>query len=118
MQLEPGHDHSSDLEAFRDTMSDESVVSRVVGGDSASFAILMRRHNQKIYRAVRVVLRSDDDVEDVMQQAYLNAYTHLDQFTYRAQFSTWLTRIAINEALARLRKRKASPAEGDDTGRC
>ncbi len=100
---------------FRDQMTDEDVVSRVVAGDRACFEILMRRHNQRIYRTVRAVLRSEDEVEDVMQQAYLNAYAHLHQFTASAQFSTWLTRIAINEALARRRKRGPAFAEGEDS---
>jgi RNA polymerase sigma-70 factor, ECF subfamily len=74
----------------------------------------MRRHNQRIYRTVRAILRSEEDVEDVMQQAYLNAYAHLHQFAANAQFSTWLTRIAINEALGRRRKHGAAFGEGED----
>jgi RNA polymerase sigma-70 factor, ECF subfamily len=99
---------------FGDQMSDEDIVRLVVAGDASRFEILMRRHNQRIYRAVRAVLRSDDDVEDVMQQAYLNAYSHLHQFTASARFSTWLTRIAVNEALARRRKAGNSFDEGGD----
>jgi RNA polymerase sigma-70 factor, ECF subfamily len=99
---------------FSDQLTDEDVVRRVVAGDAAQFEILMRRHNQRIYRTVRAVLRSEDGVEDVMQQAYLNAYAHLHQFTASAQFSTWLTRIAINEALARRRKRGVAFNEGED----
>ena len=95
-------------------LSDEEVVRRVVAGDAAMFEILMRRHNQRIYRAVRAVMRSDDEVEDVMQQAYINAYEHLGQFAGNAQFSTWLTRIAVNEALRR-RKRAHTIGEGDDS---
>ena len=94
-------------------LSDREVVQRVVAGDGALFEILMRRHNQRIYRAVRAVLRSDDDVEDVMQQAYINAYQHLGQFAGDAQFSTWMTRIAVNEAIRR-RKRARTTGEGDD----
>lgn len=86
-------------------MTDSEVVQRVLDGDSALFETLMRRHNQRIYRAVRAVLRSDEEAEDVLQQAYLNAYAHLDQFAGDAQFSTWLTRIAVNQALAHRRKR-------------
>jgi RNA polymerase sigma-70 factor, ECF subfamily len=89
------------------TLSDEEIVERVIGGDAAMFEVLMRRYNQRVYRAVRAVLRDDDQAEDVMQQAYLNAYAHLGQFEKRAQFSTWLTRIAVNEALARRGKRTA-----------
>jgi len=90
-------------------LSDAEVVQRVVEGETALFEILMRRYNQTVYRSVRAVLKSDEEVEDVMQQAYLNAYSHLPQFAGLARFSTWLIRIAVNEALARLRKRQ-SPA--------
>ena len=82
-------------------LTDGEVAARVVAGDRALFEILMRRHNQRIYRAVRAVLGSDEDAEDVVQEAYLRAYRSLHQFEGRAQFSTWLTRIAVNEALAR-----------------
>lgn len=94
--------------------ADSEIVARVVAGDNALFEILMRRHNQRIYRAVRAILRGDDEVEDVMQQAYLNAYQHLAQFAGDAQFSTWLTRIAVNEALARRRKQGSAFMQGED----
>ena len=87
------------------SLSDEEVVARVIGGETALFEILMRRHNERIYRAARAILRDDGEVEDVMQQAYVNAYTHLRQFDGRAQFATWLTKIAVHEALARVRRR-------------
>jgi len=66
----------------------------------------MRRHNAKVYRAARAILRDDSEAEDVMQDAYVRAYEHLEEFEGRARFSTWLTRIAVHEALARLRRRK------------
>ena len=94
-------------------LNDEQLVERIVAGDAALFEILMRRYNQRVYRAVRAVLRGDDEVEDVMQQAYLNAYQHLGQFAGRAQFSTWLTRIAVNEALARRRRRGNDRESGE-----
>jgi RNA polymerase sigma-70 factor (ECF subfamily) len=100
--------------AAREQLSDEEVVRRIVEGDAALFEILMRRHNQRIYRAVRAILRDDDEVEDVMQQAYLNAFQHLRQFAGDAQFATWLTRIAVNEALARRRKHARFVGEGED----
>ena len=65
----------------------------------------MRRHNQRVYRVVRSVLRDTDEIEDVIQQAYMQAFLHLDQFGGNARWSTWVCRIAINEALARLRQR-------------
>ena len=98
---------------LRDTLSDEEIVERIVAGDAALFEILMRRYNQRVYRTVRAVLRDDDQAEDVMQQAYLNAYSHLHQFERRSQFSTWLTRIAVNEALARRGKKHGE--EQDET---
>src|ERR1043166_5002870 len=87
------------------TLSDEEVVARVVEGQSALYEVLMRRYNERIYRAARAIVKDEDEAEDVMQQAYVNAYAHLRQFDRRAKFSTWLTKIAIHEALARARKR-------------
>jgi len=94
-----------------DPIDDEEVVRRVVAGDAAMFEILMRRHNQRVSRAVRAILGGDDEVEDVMQQAYLNAFEHLHQFAGEARFATWLTRIAVNEALARRTLRVGAAAE-------
>ena len=85
-------------------LPDEEIVRRVRAGDSAVFEILMRRHNQRVYRVVRAVVKDEADVEDVMQQAYINAFTHLYQFEDRSQFSTWLIRIALHEAFGRRRK--------------
>jgi RNA polymerase sigma-70 factor (ECF subfamily) len=82
-------------------LADEQIVERVRAGDTALYEILVRRHNQRLYRTVRAILREDRDVEDVMQQAYVDAYTHLDQFKGDAKFSTWLTRIAVNRAIRR-----------------
>jgi RNA polymerase sigma-70 factor (ECF subfamily) len=97
-----------------DVASDEELIRRVVLGDTALFELLMRRHNRKVYRAVRAILRDSPDVEDVMQQAYVAAYTHLATFAGQAMFSTWLLRIAVNEALGRLRRaRRAAVVERD-----
>jgi len=86
------------------TLPDSEVVRRVRAGERALFEVLMRRHNQRIYRAARAVVKDESEVEDVMQQAYINAFTHLDQFEERSEFSTWLTRITLNEAFARREK--------------
>ena len=80
-------------------LADEAIVDRVREGDTALYEILVRRHNQRLYRAIRAILRDDKDVEDVMQQAYVDAYLHLDQFRGTAKFATWLTRIAVNRAI-------------------
>src|SRR5665213_224293 len=85
--------------------ADEEIVRRVLEGDLVLFELLMRRHNQRVYRAIRSILRDDCESEDVMQETYVRAFEHLAQFEGRAQFSTWLTRIAINEALKRVADR-------------
>jgi RNA polymerase sigma-70 factor, ECF subfamily len=83
---------------------DEDVVRLVLAGNTPMFELLMRRHNERVYRAARAILRDDEEAEDVMQQTYVNAFTHLRQFNGDARFSTWLLRIAVNEALARARR--------------
>jgi RNA polymerase sigma-70 factor, ECF subfamily len=92
-------------------LSDEEVVNRVKAGESALFEVLMRRYNQRLFRVTRSILRDDAEAEDVMQQAYLNAYAHLGQFEGRASFATWLTRIAVHEASARVRRRRFAEGE-------
>jgi RNA polymerase sigma-70 factor (ECF subfamily) len=81
--------------------TDEHVVTRVLQGEVLLFEVLMRRHNQRIYRAIRSILRDDSECEDVMQETYVRAFEHLAQFEGRAKFSTWLTRIAVNESIKR-----------------
>jgi RNA polymerase sigma-70 factor (ECF subfamily) len=88
------------------SLSDEQVVADVLDGQTALFEVLMRRHNERVYRAARAIVRDESEAEDVMQQAYVNAYANLRQFNRQAQFATWLTRIAINESLARVRRKQ------------
>ena len=85
-------------------LTDEQIVELVLGGDDALFEVIMRRYNQRLYRAARGILRDPGLVEDAIQQGYVNAYFHLSQFAGRARFCTWLTRIVVNEALARARR--------------
>ncbi len=86
--------------------SDEDVVARVLRGETRAFEILMRRHNQRVFRTLRAILKNDDEAQDAMQEAYVSAYVHLGAFGGRARFSTWLVKIAVHEALARLRRAK------------
>ncbi len=86
-------------------LSDEEVVRRVRAGDAPLFEVLMRRYNQRLYRVARAILRDDAEAEDVMQHAYVEGYLHIGQFAGRSAFSTWLTKIAVYEALARVRRR-------------
>ena len=86
-----------------ESLTDEEVVNRVRAGETALYEVIMRRYNQRLYRVARAILHNDVEAEDVMQDAYVRAFTHLGQFAARAPFSSWLTRIAVNEALARRR---------------
>lgn len=95
-------------------LDDEEIVRRVVDGDLALFEVVMRRHNQRLYRAALAIVSDPDEAEDVVQQAYLNAYAHLHQFESKARFATWLTRIAVHEAFRRLRKRRPRLALDED----
>jgi RNA polymerase sigma-70 factor (ECF subfamily) len=100
-------------------VTDEEVVARVLDGDTALYEIIMRRYNQRLYRVTRAILRDGDEAEEVMQEAWVRAYQHLNQFAGTARFSTWLTRIAVNAALARVqgRKRFLAMGDGEDGGR-
>jgi RNA polymerase sigma-70 factor (ECF subfamily) len=90
------------LAAAADPASDAEIVARVLGGERAAFAILVRRHNQRLYRACRAIVRGDADAEDAVQAAWIKAYRHLATFRGDAAFSTWVTRIAVREATDRI----------------
>ena len=93
--------------------TDEELVAGIRAGEARLFELLMRRYNPRVYRAIRSILRDETETEDAMQAAYLSAYAHLREFEGRSTFSTWLTRIAIHEALAR--KRRVERAETQET---
>jgi len=84
-------------------ISDEEIVQLVKDGRHYMFEVLMRRYNQRLFRVVRSILKNDEETEEVVQEAYVRAYEHLYQFEGRAKFSTWLTKIAVYEAYARVR---------------
>ncbi len=84
--------------------TDRELVDRVLAGERADFEVLVRRHNQRLFRAARAITRSDTDAEDVLQQTWLDVFRHLAQFRGEAAFTTWATRIAINAAIAHTRK--------------
>jgi len=86
---------------------DESaLVAQAKAGDQNAFGELVSRYERKIYRLAKNITRNDEDAEDVLQDAFLKAYSHLDNFKGDSKFYTWIVRIAVNEALMRLRKRK------------
>lgn len=86
-------------------LDDREVVALVLAGDHARFEVLVRRYNQRMFRAARAITRTDADAEDVLQQAWLDVFRHLAQFRGDASFATWATRIAVNGAVAATRKR-------------
>jgi RNA polymerase sigma-70 factor (ECF subfamily) len=85
---------------------DAELVARIAREDHAAFETLMRRHNTRLFRIARAILRDDAEAEDALQDAYLDAYRHIGDFRGGAQLGTWLTRVVINQALMRLRKQK------------
>lgn len=97
--------------------ADALLASRVLRHDPTAFVELMRQHNAALFRAARSIVRDDADAEDVLQEAYVSAYRHLHTFRGDAKLSTWLTRIVINQALARLRegRRDAGVVSLDDS---
>ena len=87
-------------------LSDATLLERIGSGDQAAFEGVMRKYNGKLFRVARAILKDDTDAEDVLQDAYLDAYRHLGEFRGDSELSTWLTRIVVNQALMRLRREK------------
>jgi RNA polymerase sigma-70 factor (ECF subfamily) len=87
-------------------LDEAELARRVAGQDTIAFEALMRRYNGRLFRVARAILKDDGEAEDALQEAYIAAYSHIAGFRADATLSTWLTRIVINEALGRLRRRK------------
>lgn len=87
-------------------IADDEIVALVRSGETGMFEMLMRRYNQRLFRAIRSIVSDELEAEDVLQDVWVRAYEHLNQFQGRASFATWVTRIAIYEAIGRNRKRK------------
>jgi RNA polymerase sigma-70 factor (ECF subfamily) len=96
------------------------LVEQARKGDAGSFSVLLRRYEGKIFRLAMNITQNREDAEDVLQEAFLKAYEHLDQFQGNSRFYTWIVRIAVNQALMKLRKRRSDRAvsldEQIDTG--
>ena len=86
-------------------IKEAEVIKRILGGEKELYEILVRRNNQKLYRIIRSYLKDETEIEDIMQNSYLKAFTKLYQFKLESSFSTWLIRIGINESLARLKEK-------------
>src|SRR5215469_2481812 len=101
--------------------TDESILlPQAREGDTRAFGELVRRYEGKIFRLALHITQNREDAEDVLQEAFLKAYEHLDQFQGQSKFYTWIVRIAVNQALMKLRKRKSDRSvsldETIDTG--
>ncbi len=94
--------------------SDTELIRRILLGDKNLYSVVVRRYNQRLYKVGMSILNEDAEVEDVMQVAYINAYENLGKFAFKASFSTWLTRILINECLLHLKKRGKTIIMNDD----
>lgn len=92
------------VELVRQELDDASLAGRVQAGDPAAFELLMRRHNRRLYRLARSMLRDAADAEDALQEAYLAAYQNMGAFRGEASLATWLSRVVVNQCLARLRR--------------
>lgn len=86
-------------------IEDSVVIKRILSGEKELYEILVRRNNQKLYRVIRSYIKDDTEIEDIMQDSYVKAFTKLYQFKLESTFSTWLIRIGINESLARLKEK-------------
>lgn len=89
----------------RQKLSESEIIDRILSGEKELYEILVRRNNQKLYRVIRSYLNDEAEIEDLMQNSYIKGFTKLYQFKREASFSTWLIRIGINEALARLKQK-------------
>src|SRR6516225_1962974 len=87
---------------------DRQLVQRVLSGDKRAFESLVRRHERRVFRVTLAVLGNAEDAEEAMQDAFAKAYRHLEQFRGDSRFTTWLTRIAVNEALQKRQSRKSA----------
>jgi RNA polymerase sigma factor (sigma-70 family) len=97
-----------------DNIPDEEVISRVMAGNRNLYSVLIRRYNQRLYRVAMSILNNDSETEEAMHVAYIKAFENLGKFEKRSAFSTWLTRILINECLLRVKKRNRALIIDDD----
>jgi RNA polymerase sigma-70 factor, ECF subfamily len=84
-----------------------ALVARAKAGDTTAFAELVKQYDRRVFRMAKQITQNDEDAEDVLQETFLKAYSHLDDFQGNSRFYTWLVRIAVNEALMKLRKRRS-----------
>lgn len=112
--IENEHDLAASIEEFT-LLSDGQIIKRVIEGEIALFEIIMRRHNQRLYRVARSILKDEDEAMDVVQESYLKAYRDLEKIKDTNDFPAWISKIVNNEALMRLRKNSRLDYSLDDT---
>ncbi len=102
--------HESEMPATTEpgVFDESALVERARTGDTAAYNELVTRYDRKIFRLAKHITQNDEDAEDVLQETFLKAYEHLPDFQGQSKFYTWLVRIAVNESLMKLRKRKSS----------
>jgi len=98
-----------------DSISENEIISRILLGEKNLYAGIMRKYNQRLYRVGMSIIKDESEVEDVMQVTYIKAYENLGKFQFKSGFSTWITKILINESLLRLKKRKQLLHINDDS---
>src|SRR5215204_2134621 len=87
------------------SLEDNEIIKRILLGEKNLYALLVRKYNQRLYRVGMSVINNGSEVQDLMQISYIKAYENLDKFEFRSGFSTWLTKILVNESLQRLKKK-------------
>lgn len=99
-----------------DVAGDEEIVARILAGEIQLFEVIVRRHSPRLLRIAMSVVRNKGDAEEVVQDTYVSAYLHLGQFAGRSRFLTWLTRITLYKALARVSSRSREVQLANDEG--
>lgn len=118
MSITPEPPTSPRAESWRQLhdLPDDNLVERARNRDHVAFEALMRRHNRRLFRVTRGVLRDSDSAQDAVQEAYLRAFTKLDSYQPSGKFAAWLTRVALNEALMIRRRMQGDTVSLDDVG--
>lgn len=111
--MKPGNSETEQRRRTPGTDNDLPLVDRALAGDTEAFELLVRRHERRVYRTVLALTGKPEDAEEALQDTFLNSYQHLRDFRRDSRFTTWLTRIAINAALHKIRGRRENASLDD-----
>jgi RNA polymerase sigma-70 factor, ECF subfamily len=100
--------HQTVTQTFPSVSHDTALVQRALARDASAFRAIMQKHNRRLYRIARAILRNDADAEDAVQDAYVSAFANLASYRGESALATWLSRIVMNEALGRLRRKRTT----------